>query len=124
MVLKKLPLHYITFTSYDKNLVNIEVLFKKDQDQNTLGEVLAANGKKQIRIAETEKYPHVTYFFNNGREAEFEGESRILVQSPKDVATYDEKPEMGAYEIKDKLIKALKEQDIDFVCLNFANADR
>lgn len=121
--MKKLPLHYITFTTYDKNFDGIEVLYKKEQARHTLGEVLAAHGKKQIRIAETEKYPHVTYFFNNGREAEFEGESRILVQSPKEVATYDEKPEMSAYEIKDKLIKALKEQEVDFVCLNFANAD-
>src|SRR5690606_17400278 len=95
---------------------------EKDNLENTLGEVLANTGKKQIRIAETEKYPHVTFFFSGGREEVFEGESRILCPSPK-VATYDLKPEMSANDIKDKIIPELNKQEADFICLNFANPD-
>ncbi|MFD2200454.1 2,3-bisphosphoglycerate-independent phosphoglycerate mutase [Shivajiella indica] len=120
--MKKLNLHYITFTSYDETFKGIKVLFEKDNLNNTLGQVLEANGKKQIRIAETEKYPHVTFFFSGGREREFEGEKRILCPSPK-VATYDLQPEMSAFEIASKIKPELKEKEVDFVCLNFANAD-
>jgi 2,3-bisphosphoglycerate-independent phosphoglycerate mutase len=120
--MKKLKLHYITFTSYDETFKNVKVLFEKDNLNNTLGEVLAENGKKQIRIAETEKYPHVTFFFSGGREKEFKGESRILCPSPK-VATYDLKPEMSAYEIADKIKTEIRKKEVDFVCLNFANPD-
>ncbi|GAB3650491.1 2,3-bisphosphoglycerate-independent phosphoglycerate mutase [Echinicola sediminis] len=120
--MKKLDLHYITFTNYDDTFKGVEIIFGKDNLQNTLGEVLAANGKKQIRIAETEKYPHVTFFFSGGRETEFEGESRILCSSPK-VATYDLQPEMSAYEITKKINTELDKKEVDFVCLNFANAD-
>ncbi|WP_041779253.1 2,3-bisphosphoglycerate-independent phosphoglycerate mutase [Belliella baltica] len=120
--MKKLALNYITFTSYDETFKDVKVLFEKDNLQNTLGEVLAANGKKQIRIAETEKYPHVTFFFSGGREKVFEGESRILCPSPK-VATYDLKPEMSAFEIVNKIKPELKKKEVDFVCLNFANPD-
>jgi 2,3-bisphosphoglycerate-independent phosphoglycerate mutase len=120
--MKKLNLHYITFTSYDETFKGVKVLFEKDNLNNTLGEVLEANGKKQIRIAETEKYPHVTFFFSGGREREFEGEKRILCPSPK-VATYDLQPEMSAFEIASKIKPELKKQEVDFVCLNFANAD-
>lgn len=117
-----LPLHYITLTSYDDTFKNVNVIFEKDNLENTLGEVLAHAEKKQIRIAETEKYPHVTFFFSGGREAVFEGESRILCPSPK-VATYDLKPEMSAEDIRDKIIPELDKQDADFICLNFANPD-
>jgi 2,3-bisphosphoglycerate-independent phosphoglycerate mutase len=120
--MKKLNLHYITFTSYDETFKGVKVLFEKDNLNNTLGQVLEANGKKQIRIAETEKYPHVTFFFSGGREREFEGESRILCPSPK-VATYDLQPEMSAFEIASKIKPELKKKEVDFVCLNFANAD-
>ncbi|WP_373497291.1 2,3-bisphosphoglycerate-independent phosphoglycerate mutase [Aquiflexum sp.] len=120
--MKKLSLNYITFSSYDDTFNGIKVLFEKDNLNNTLGEVLARNGKKQIRIAETEKYPHVTFFFSGGREREFEGESRILCPSPK-VATYDLKPEMSAFEIADKIKTELRKNEVDFVCLNFANPD-
>ena len=120
--MKKLDLHYITFTNYDDTFKGVEIIFGKDNLQNTLGEVLAKNGKKQIRIAETEKYPHVTFFFSGGRETEFEGESRILCSSPK-VATYDLQPEMSAYEIAKKINVELDKKEVDFVCLNFANAD-
>jgi len=118
----KLHLHYVTLTNYDETFKNINVIYRKDNLENTLGEVLEQNHKKQIRIAETEKYPHVTFFFSGGREAPFEGESRILSNSPK-VATYDLKPEMSAYEIKDALIQDLEKGEVDFVCLNFANGD-
>ena len=120
--MKKLNLHYVTLTNYDDTFRKVGVIFDKDKLQNTLGEVLAKAGKKQIRIAETEKYPHVTFFFSGGRETEFEGESRIMCPSPK-VATYDLQPEMSAYEIRDKIIPELEKEEVDFVCLNFANPD-
>ena len=118
----KLNLHFITMTNYDDNFKNINVIFNKDNLSNTLGEVLESHGKTQLRIAETEKYPHVTFFFSGGREAPFAGEKRILKNSPK-VATYDLKPEMSAFDLKDALIQELKNQKTDFVCLNFANGD-
>ncbi len=120
--MQKLNLHYVTLTNYDETFRNVGIIFDKDKLQNTLGEVLARAGKKQIRIAETEKYPHVTFFFSGGREKEFEGESRIMCPSPK-VATYDLQPEMSAYEIRDKIIPELEKEEVDFVCLNFANPD-
>ena len=120
--MKKLAVDYITFTNYDDTFQGVQVLFEKDNLNNTLGEVLERAGKKQIRIAETEKYPHVTFFFSGGREKEFEGESRILCPSPK-VATYDLKPEMSAFEIAAKINPELKKKSADFICLNFANAD-
>ncbi|MDP5081502.1 MAG: 2,3-bisphosphoglycerate-independent phosphoglycerate mutase [Winogradskyella sp.] len=118
----KLNLHYVTLTNYDENYKGINVVFNKDNLTETLGEVLEKHHKKQIRIAETEKYPHVTFFFSGGREMPFEGETRILRNSPK-VATYDLKPEMSAYELRDALIPELEKGDVDFVCLNFANGD-
>lgn len=118
----KMDLFYTTMTDYDKTFKNVHVMFENDNLNNTLGEVLAANGKKQIRIAETEKYPHVTFFFSGGREKEFEGESRIMAASPK-VATYDLQPEMSAYELTDKLLPEIEKETADFICLNFANAD-
>lgn len=118
----RLDLHYVTMTNYDDSFKGVEVIFKKDNLNNTLGEVLERVGKKQIRIAETEKYPHVTFFFSGGREGEFKGEKRILCPSPK-VATYDLQPEMSAYDIRDKIISELKNKTADFICLNFANPD-
>lgn len=120
--MKKLNLKYLTLTSYDETYTGIEVLFMKDNLNNTLGEVLSKAGKKQIRIAETEKYPHVTFFFSGGAETEFEGEKRLMCPSPK-VPTYDLQPEMSAADIRDKIIPELKNQAADFVCLNFANPD-
>ncbi|WP_373056583.1 2,3-bisphosphoglycerate-independent phosphoglycerate mutase [Zunongwangia sp. H14] len=120
--MKKMPLYYVTLTKYDDNFTNVNVVFKKDNIKTTLGEVLEYTGKKQIRIAETEKYPHVTFFFSGGREKPFKGESRIMCNSPK-VATYDLQPEMSAYEIRDKIIPELKDKSADFICLNFANPD-
>ncbi|MDI1321597.1 MAG: 2,3-bisphosphoglycerate-independent phosphoglycerate mutase [Algoriphagus sp.] len=120
--MKKLDLDYITFTTYDETFQGVKVLFEKDNLNNTLGEVLERAGKKQIRIAETEKYPHVTFFFSGGRERVFEGESRLLCPSPK-VATYDLKPEMSAFEIAAKINPELKRKSADFIILNFANAD-
>lgn len=120
--MKALELFYITLTNYDDTFKNVKIIFDKDNLENTLGEVIAHARKKQIRIAETEKYPHVTFFFSGGREEPFEGESRILCPSPK-VATYDLKPEMSANEIKDKIIPELEKREVDFVCLNFANPD-
>lgn len=120
--MKKLNLYYTTMTLYDDTFTGINVIYNTDNIKNTLGEVLSAAGKKQIRIAETEKYPHVTFFFSGGQEEPFEGESRILRNSPK-VATYDLKPEMSAYELKDALCEDLKKGEVDFVCLNFANGD-
>ena len=117
-----LKLHYLTMTQYDESFKGIPILFEAREIHQVMGEVLAQRGKKQIRIAETEKYPHVTFFFNCGREEEFEGEQRILCPSPK-VATYDLQPEMSAYDIRDKIIPELKKQEVDFVCLNFANPD-
>ncbi|WP_369997452.1 2,3-bisphosphoglycerate-independent phosphoglycerate mutase [Winogradskyella sp.] len=118
----KLNLHFVTMTNYDDNFKGINVVFNKDNLSETLGEVLEKFNKKQIRIAETEKYPHVTFFFSGGQEAPFNGETRILRNSPK-VATYDLKPEMSAYELRDALIPELEKGDADFVCLNFANGD-
>ncbi len=118
----KLNLYYVTLTNYDDSYQNIHVVYDKENIKETLGEVLAKANKKQIRIAETEKYPHVTFFFNGGREVPFEGEERILCPSPK-VATYDLKPEMSAYEIRDAIIPELQKGEVDFVCLNFANPD-
>ena len=118
----KLNLHYVTLTNYDDNFKGINVVFNKDNLKETLGEVLEKHHKKQIRIAETEKYPHVTFFFSGGQEKPFTGETRILRNSPK-VATYDLKPEMSAYELRDALVPELKNGDVDFVCLNFANGD-
>lgn len=118
-----LQLHYITMTEYDKTYKNVGIIFDNDNLQNTLGEVLAAHGLKQIRIAETEKYPHVTFFFSGGRELPFEGERRLMVPSPRDVATYDMKPQMSAYEVTETILPEIKAQSADFICLNFANAD-
>jgi 2,3-bisphosphoglycerate-independent phosphoglycerate mutase len=120
--MKTLPLYYSTMTRYDESFKNIKVLYEKEDLSNTLGEVLAKNGKTQIRIAETEKYPHVTFFFNGGREETFEGEKRIIVPSPK-VATYDLQPEMSALEVTTKIMAELDGELPDFICLNYANAD-
>jgi 2,3-bisphosphoglycerate-independent phosphoglycerate mutase len=110
-------------SEYDKTYKDVDVIFHNDNLNNTLGEVLANAGKKQIRIAETEKYPHVTFFFSGGRELPFENERRILKQSPKDVATYDQKPEMSAKEITEAILPEIAAESADFICLNFANAD-
>lgn len=118
----KMDLYYVTMTNYDDSFKGIKVVYDKENIKDTLGEVLAKNNKKQIRIAETEKYPHVTFFFNGGREEPFKGEQRILCPSPK-VATYDLQPEMSAYDIRDAIIPELKKGEADFVCLNFANPD-
>jgi 2,3-bisphosphoglycerate-independent phosphoglycerate mutase len=120
--MKKLSLHYTTMTQYDHSFKNINVIFENDDLKNTLGEIIAKNGLKQIRIAETEKYPHVTFFFSGGREVPFDGEKRIMIPSPK-VATYDLKPEMSAYEVTDAIVAEIKNKTADFICLNFANAD-
>ena len=117
-----IKLHYVTMTNYDQTFNNVGVIFDKENLNKTLGEVLENHNKSQIRIAETEKYPHVTYFFSGGREKPFEGEKRILRNSPE-VATYNLKPEMSAYEISKALIPELKSKSADFVCLNFANGD-
>lgn len=118
----KLDLYYVTMTNYDDTFNNVNVIFDKDNLSNTLGEVIEGAGKKQIRIAETEKYPHVTFFFSGGREEPFKGEKRLMAASPK-VATYDLAPEMSANEIKEKIIVELKTKEPDFICLNFANPD-
>lgn len=120
--MRRLPLYYCTITRYDETFKNIQVLYDKDDISDGLGETLARLGKQQIRIAETEKYPHVTFFFNGGREEPFPGESRIVCPSPK-VATYDLKPEMSALEIRDQIIARIESGEVDFVCLNFANPD-
>ncbi len=117
-----LNIEYFTMTRYDESFTGIKVLYEKDNLKNTLGEVLAAHGKTQIRIAETEKYPHVTFFFSGGREEAFAGEKRILCPSPK-VATYDLKPEMSAWDIVNAIVPELEKQTTDFICLNFANPD-
>lgn len=117
-----LDLHYTTMTQYDHSFKNVQVIFEKDDLKNTLGEILAKNGKTQIRIAETEKYPHVTFFFSGGREAPFEGERRLMAPSPK-VPTYDLKPEMSAFELTESIIPEINSGSADFICLNFANAD-
>ncbi|MFD2543479.1 2,3-bisphosphoglycerate-independent phosphoglycerate mutase [Lacinutrix gracilariae] len=118
----KLNLHYVTMTNYDDSFEGMHVIYDKDNLTETLGEVLEKHNKKQIRIAETEKYPHVTFFFSGGREEPFKGETRILKNSPK-VATYDLKPEMSAFELTDALVPELEKGEVDFVCLNFANGD-
>jgi len=120
--MKKITLHYTTLTKYDETFKNVQVIFENDNLVNTLGDILAQNNKKQIRIAETEKYPHVTFFFNGGREVPFEGETRIMASSPK-VATYDLQPEMSANELTEKLLPEIYKGEADFICLNFANAD-
>ncbi|SDR72928.1 2,3-bisphosphoglycerate-independent phosphoglycerate mutase [Christiangramia echinicola] len=120
--MKKLTLYYVTMTKYDDRFENINIIFQKSNIKATLGEVLEYEGKKQIRIAETEKYPHVTFFFSGGREEPFKGEKRIMCNSPK-VATYDLQPEMSAYEIKDKIVHEIDKESADFICLNFANPD-
>jgi 2,3-bisphosphoglycerate-independent phosphoglycerate mutase len=118
----KMNLYYVTMTNYDDTFNNIYRIFDKDNLTETLGEVLEKAGKKQIRIAETEKYPHVTFFFSGGREEPFEGENRILRNSPK-VPTYDLQPEMSAFELTAALVPELEKGEVDFVCLNFANGD-
>jgi len=120
--MQKLNLHYTTMTQYDHTFKNVHVVFENDDLRNTLGEVLEQNNKTQIRIAETEKYPHVSFFFSGGREVPFKGEKRIMVPSPK-VATYDLQPEMSAHEVTDKIVKEINDKSADFICLNYANAD-
>ena len=120
--MKKLSLHYTTMTEYDKTYNGVNVIFETDNLNNTLGEIVEKHGLNQIRIAETEKYPHVTFFFSGGREKPFDGEKRIMIASPK-VATYDLKPEMSAYEVTDALLPEIKNKTADFICLNYANAD-
>ncbi|MEO2059345.1 MAG: 2,3-bisphosphoglycerate-independent phosphoglycerate mutase [Mesonia sp.] len=120
--MKKIPLYFVTMTTYDESFENINVVYKKDNIKATLGEALEYSGKTQLRAAETEKYPHVTFFFSGGREKPFKGEERILVNSPK-VATYDLQPEMSAYELTEKLEKEISKASIDFFCINFANPD-
>ena len=120
--MKPLDLNYITLTNYDDSFKGVKVVFDKENLQDTLGEVLSKAGKTQVRIAETEKYPHVTFFFNGGREVPFDGEERILCPSPK-VATYDLKPEMSAFEIRDAIVERIENDPPDFICLNFANPD-
>jgi 2,3-bisphosphoglycerate-independent phosphoglycerate mutase len=120
--MKKLPLYYVTMTRYDDSFQNVHILFEKDNLIDTLGETLSSANKTQLRIAETEKYPHVTFFFNGGREEPFEGESRLMVPSPK-VTTYDLQPEMSAKEIASSCVQFLQEKTPDFFCLNFANPD-
>lgn len=117
-----LQLHYTTMTEYDASFRNVHVIFETDNLNRTLGEVIADAGLQQIRIAETEKYPHVTFFFSGGRELPFEGESRIMIPSPK-VATYDLQPEMSAFGVTDAIVKELEKEEASFVCLNYANAD-
>ena len=120
--MQKLDLRYITMTNYDDTFVGVSSIFEKDNLNNTLGEVISKAGRKQIRIAETEKYPHVTFFFSGGRESQFDGESRLLCPSPK-VATYDLQPEMSAKDIRDAIVPELEKKSADFICLNFANPD-
>ena len=121
--MKTIPgLKYYCMTPYDASFTGVDILFPKENVMNTLGEYLSQKGKKQLHTAETEKYAHVTFFFNGGREEPFDGEDRILVASPK-VATYDLKPEMSAYEVKDNLVKAIATQKYDFIVVNFANGD-
>ena len=120
--MKKLTLEYTTMTEYDSTFNHVHVVFTNDNLTHTLGEILEQHGKTQIRIAETEKYPHVTFFFNGGREEPFKGEKRIMAPSPK-VATYDLKPEMSAYELTDLIVPEIKNKTADFICLNYANAD-
>jgi len=120
--MKKLSLDYTTMTQYDQSFKGVHVIFENDDLKNTLGEIIAGQGLKQIRIAETEKYPHVSFFFSGGREVPFEGEKRIMVPSPK-VATYDLKPEMSAYELTEAILPEIRQGSADFICLNYANTD-
>lgn len=120
--MKRVDLKYLTMTNYDSTFNGVDVIYEKDNLAMTLGEVLEKAGKTQIRIAETEKYPHVTFFFSGGREKEFEGEKRIMINSPK-VATYDLQPEMSAYEVTDAIVREIEQANTDFICLNFANPD-
>lgn len=120
--MQPLSIQYLTMTNYDSSFKKVTAIFEKDNLENTLGEIISKMERTQVRIAETEKYPHVTFFFNGGREKEFKGESRILVNSPK-VATYDLQPEMSANEVKNRIIEAIEKQTPDFFCLNFANPD-
>lgn len=120
--MEAIPLHYVTMTNYNSDFKNVHVLYNKDNIQNTLGEVLERHNKTQIRIAETEKYPHVTFFFSGGREKEFKGEKRLMASSPK-VATYDLQPEMSAEEVTQKILPEIENATSDFICLNFANTD-
>jgi 2,3-bisphosphoglycerate-independent phosphoglycerate mutase len=120
--MKKMALHYTTMTEYDKTYQNVHVVFETDNLNQTMGEVLAHHHKTQIRIAETEKYPHVSFFFSGGREQPFEGERRIMIPSPK-VATYDLQPEMSAWEVTDAIVPEIEKETADFICLNYANAD-
>ena len=120
--MSKLPLYYVTMTTYDRNFKDVAVIFEKDNLPNTLGEIISKNSLKQIRIAETEKYPHVTFFFSGGREIPFDGETRIMAQSPN-VATYDLQPEMSADELTTKICAEIDKKSADFICLNFANPD-
>ena len=120
--MKKLDLHYTTMTQYDHKFKNVHVVFENDDLRNTIGEILEQNNKTQIRIAETEKYPHVSFFFSGGREVPFEGEKRIMIPSPK-VATYDLQPEMSAPEVTNAIVAEINNRSADFICLNFANAD-
>ena len=119
---KKLNTYFVCMTPYDETMPNVEVAYKKEELKNTFGEYISKKGLKQLRIAETEKYAHVTFFFNGGKEEQYEGEDRILVPSPK-VETYDLKPEMSAYEVCDKAVEAIKSQKYDSIILNFANPD-
>jgi 2,3-bisphosphoglycerate-independent phosphoglycerate mutase len=120
--MKTMPLHYCTLTPYDATFKGLHIIFDKENVENTMGEVVSKAGLRQLRIAETEKYAHVTFFFSGGREEVFDNEERILIASPK-VATYDLKPEMSAYGVKDAVIRAIREDHPDFICLNFANGD-
>jgi 2,3-bisphosphoglycerate-independent phosphoglycerate mutase len=120
--MQKLNLHYTTMTEYDATFKDVHVIFETDNLNNTIGEVLQQNGLQQIRIAETEKYPHVTFFFSGGREHEFEGEKRIMIPSPK-VPTYDSQPQMSAFEVTDAILPEIEKGDASFICLNYANAD-
>jgi 2,3-bisphosphoglycerate-independent phosphoglycerate mutase len=121
--MKKLRLHYVTLTNYDKTFENVQVVFDEEVLKETMGEILEQNGKSQIRIAETEKYPHVTFFFSGGREEPFNGERRLLCPSPKDVPTYDLKPQMSAFDITNSILPEIENESADFICLNFANTD-
>lgn len=118
-----LNLYYVTMTNYEKGFKNIHIVFDEEVLHDTMGEILERNGKTQIRVAETEKYPHVTFFFSGGRENQFVGESRILCPSPKEVPTYDFKPEMSAFDITEKILPEIENESADFICLNFANTD-
>ncbi|MBA3900057.1 MAG: 2,3-bisphosphoglycerate-independent phosphoglycerate mutase, partial [Bacteroidetes bacterium] len=120
--MKKLDLYFLTLTKYDDRFTDVKVVFEKDKPANTLGEVLEAHGKQQVRIAETEKYPHVSFFFSGGREEPFHGEKRIMIPSPK-VPTYDMQPEMSAFEVTQAIVEEIEKNEPDFICLNYANPD-